>query len=61
MHWVCTCTPRNHSNHFAGTLLEQKKDNNKDAAVVQLESDFSITTLLLDDIAEYVGSASGQL
>jgi len=49
------------SKGLLGTLLEHKKDKNKDAAVIQLGSDFSIATFQLDDIAEYVGNANGQL
>jgi len=47
------------SKGLLGTLLEHKKDNNKDAAVIQLASDFSISTFQLDDIAEYVGNVHG--
>jgi len=37
-----------------GTLLERKKQDDKESAVVQLASDLSIGTYSLDDIAEYV-------
>jgi len=44
------------SKGVLGTLLERKKTDDNESALVQLSSDFSIATYSLDDIAEYVAT-----
>jgi len=41
---------------MVGSLLERKKDNNKEDAIVQLLGDLSISAYSLDDVTQYNGS-----